>query len=83
MLGSDDPNAEIRYLVEVDEEWQGNVLAKAFDGYFDKVADLQQGEIKFISSSQAQKKNALKSSSKQVARHIRNALLEAYKADSN
>ncbi len=83
MLSSDDPNAEIRYLVEVDEEWQGKVLAKAFDGYFDKVADLNKGEIKFVSSSEAQKKNGLKSTSKQVARHIRSSLLKAYQTDSN
>ena len=83
MLKSDDPNAEIRYLVEVDEEWQGNVLAKAFDGYFDKVADLQNGEIKFLSTSQTMsKKSAFKSSSKNVGRHIRASLLQAYKSDS-
>jgi 3-dehydroquinate synthetase len=81
MLGSGDPNAEIRYLVEVDEEWQGNVLAKAFDGFFDKVADLQQGELKFVPSTEARNKNVLKSSSKNVAKHIRNSLLEAYRAD--
>ena len=83
MLKSEDPNAAIRYLVEVDEEWQGNVLAKAFEGYFDNVADLNRGEIKFISSSEARKKNVLKSNSKQVARHIRNSLLKVYQAESN
>ena len=81
MLGSGDPNAEIRYLVEVDEEWQGNVLAKAFDGYFDKVADLQQGEIKFLSSKQASRNNGLKSKSKDAAKHIRSRLLQAYESD--
>ncbi len=83
MLGSGDPNAEIRYLVEVDEEWQGNVLAKAFDGFFDKVADLQQGELKFVPSTEARNKNVLKSSSENVAKHIRNSLLEAYRADEH
>ena len=82
MLRSDDPNAEIRYLVEVDEEWQGAVLAQAFDGYFDKVADLQEGEIKFISTSQMKKANVMKSNSKQVAKHVRACLLQAYKSDS-
>lgn len=79
MLKSDDPNAEIRYLVEVDEEWQGNVLAKAFDGYFDKVADLQDGEIKFLSTSQLKsKRKGCQSQSKDVAKHIRSCLLKTY-----
>ena len=78
MLRSDDPNAEIRYLVEVDEEWQGQVLSLAFDSYFDKVADLEKGRITFVPTSQISKKNRLKSSSKQVAKHIRASLLKAY-----
>ena len=84
MLRSDDPNAEIRYLVEVDEEWQGNVLAQAFEGYFDKVADLQEGEIKFLSSSQIKNKSTgCKSKSKDVARHIRSSLLKHYQDDGD
>ena len=84
MLRSDDPNAEIRYLVEVDEEWQGNVLAQAFEGYFDKVADLQEGEIKFLSSSQIKNKSTgCKSKSKDVARHIRSSLLKHYQDDED
>jgi hypothetical protein len=84
MLRSDDPNAEVRYLVEVDEEWQGDVLGKAFDGYFDKVADLQKGELKFLPMKQTLCKSnrSLKSSSKDVARHIRSKLLEAYTSDN-
>merc|ERR1712038_1511986 len=80
MLSSNDPNAEIRYLVEVDEAWQGDVLGKAFDGYFDKVADLEKGEIKFQSSNY-RKKIEFKSKSKFVARNIRSRLIQAYKAD--
>jgi hypothetical protein len=85
MLRSADPNAEIRYLVEVDEDWQADVLGKAFDGYFDKVADLQNGEISFIPTSQrlSRKNINLKSKSKDVAIHIRSKLLEAYKADTS
>ena len=75
MLRSEDPNAEIRYLVEVDEEWQGDVLAKAFEGHFDMVADLQGEELKFIPTSQMR---SLKSQSKDVARQIRSKLLNAY-----
>lgn len=81
MLGSGDPNAEVRYLVEVDEEWQGQVLAQAFDGYFDKVADLEQGEIKFVSSSRS--RSDFKSKSKDVAKHIRASLLSTYEAAAN
>lgn len=81
MLSSDDPNAAVRYLVEVDEEWQGHVLGLAFDGVFDKVADLQDGEITFVSACESRKKDKLQSSSKRVARHIRARLLDAYKAD--
>jgi len=84
MLRSDDPNAEVRYLVEVDEDWQGDVLAKAFNGYFDKVADLQDGEIKFLPISQQRiRNNGCKSQSKEVARHIRSLLMTAYQSDSN
>lgn len=83
MLSSDDPNAKVRYLVEVDENWQAEVLGKAFDGYFDKVADLQNGDVCFIPTNQRQsrKRVHLKSASKEVAKHIRNKLLDAYKAD--
>jgi 3-dehydroquinate synthetase len=82
MLRSDDPNAEVRYLVEVDEDWQKNVLEKAFDGYFDKVADLQNGKLTFQSSAPMLKnRDLLRSSSKDVAQHIRNRLLKAYTSD--
>jgi hypothetical protein len=80
MLKSDDPNAEVRYLVEVDEEWQKNVLEKAFDGFFDKVADLQDGKLEFNSSAPVTKnQNLMKSSSKEVAKYIRSRLLHTYK----
>lgn len=82
MLRSDDPNAEVRYLVEVDEEWQKNVLEKAFDGYFDKVADLQNGKLHFRSSAPITKnRDLLSSSSAEVASFIRSQLLKAYVFD--
>jgi 3-dehydroquinate synthetase len=82
MLRSEDPNAEIRYLVEVDEEWQKNVLELAFDGYFDKVADLQDGKLRFRSSAPITKnRDLLRSTSSEVAAYIRTRLLKAYTAD--
>jgi 3-dehydroquinate synthetase len=83
MLASPDPNAEVRYLVEVDEEWQRDVLAKAFDGTFDNVADLHDGKLAFVPSSRNQQrtKSELRSSSVEVAAHIRKGLLAAYIAD--
>jgi len=82
MLRSDDPNAEIRYLVEVDEDWQRKVLAKAFDGEFDKVADLQNGKIEFVSSNAVRNnRNILRSGSKSVATYIRSRVMEAYNND--
>ncbi|GFH52968.1 2-deoxy-scyllo-inosose synthase [Chaetoceros tenuissimus] len=80
MLRSDDPNAEVRYLVEIDEEWQGAVLAKAFAGDFDMVADLENGEVKFLPKSNS-KRNQYKAKSKDVAKHIRARLLDAYERD--
>lgn len=40
MLRSQDPNAELRYLVEVDESLQASVIRRAWDGEFDLVADI-------------------------------------------
>jgi 3-dehydroquinate synthetase len=48
MLRSGDDSAELRYLVEVDEQWQYEVLCRAYDGDFDKVADLEDGKLKFV-----------------------------------
>lgn len=50
MAQSDDANAELRYLVEVDEDWQREVLFDAFEGEFDKVADMQDGELIFVNA---------------------------------
>lgn len=81
MLSSEDPNAEVRYLVEVDEEQQKIVLEKAFDGFFDKVADLQDGKLQFHSSAPITKnRDLLSSSSKDVSAYIRDRLLQTYHA---
>lgn len=76
MLGSEDPNAEVRYLVEVDEEWQKAVLEKAFEGFFDRSADLVDGEIKFVQESSTAYKYS--TTSTDVASHIRAELLKSY-----
>jgi 3-dehydroquinate synthetase len=48
MMRSTDKNAELRYLVEVDEDWQKRVLGMAYDGKFDKVADIDdEGKLRF------------------------------------
>ena len=49
MLRSDDHNAEVRYLVPVEESWQQAVLESAFDLEFDNVAHLDRssGKITF------------------------------------
>eukprot|EP00930_Biecheleria_cincta_P027178 TRINITY_DN1908_c0_g1_i2.p1 TRINITY_DN1908_c0_g1~~TRINITY_DN1908_c0_g1_i2.p1 ORF type:complete len:833 (-),score=141.90 TRINITY_DN1908_c0_g1_i2:350-2848(-) len=73
MMKSDDINAELRYLVEVDEEWQHNVLCRAFDGEFDKVADLVDGQLVFVSSGVA-----CQSSSETVADLIYEMLVRMY-----
>lgn len=80
MLGSNDPNAEVRYLVEVDEEWQKRVLLKAFEGEFDKVADLRQGDLTFVPCT-SEKRIKMKVSSKSVATFIRESLLSIYAHD--
>jgi len=84
MLSSEDPNAEVRYLVEVDEDWQKAVLEKAFEGYFDRSADLVDGEIKFVQESCTNSgKGAYKysTSSNGVASYIRAELLKSYAAE--
>jgi len=47
MLGSEDPNAEVRYMVVVSEELQRRALERAFELEFDLVAHLDGGEIAF------------------------------------
>mmetsp|Transcript_65557 Transcript_65557/g.156724 ORF Transcript_65557/g.156724 Transcript_65557/m.156724 type:complete len:941 (+) Transcript_65557:55-2877(+) len=48
LLRSDDPDAELRYLVEVTEDSQRDVLERAFDGEFDKVAVLKGPALQLV-----------------------------------
>merc|ERR1712048_356769 len=73
MAKSDDANAELRYLVEVDEDWQLKVLHEAFDGEFDKVADLQNGDLIFIPAC-----SPCKSSISEVAEMVYSKLANMY-----
>merc|ERR1712048_786613 len=73
MVRSDDLNAELRYLVEVDEDWQHDVLCKAFDGEFDKVADLVDNQLTFLVAG-----SPCKSSSREVAQKIYDMLVNLY-----
>jgi len=75
MARSDDVNAELRYLVEVDEDWQCKVLYEAFAGEFDKVADLHSGELVFADAS-----SPCQSSVEDVADFIYSRLAQMYSA---
>lgn len=81
MLGSRDPNAQIRYLVEVDEMWQKEVLGKAFDGHFDKVCDLVDNELTFVHFSE--KRPEFEAESVDVAHHIRSSIVAAYLTEND
>ena len=73
---SDDANAELRYLVEVDESWQAKVLGMGFDCEFDLVADLESsGELVFRPELDA---GAVPSGA--VANHIHSKIKELYAA---
>merc|ERR1712039_589913 len=73
MVKADDVNAELRYLVEVDERWQHDVLCRAFDCEFDMVADLVGNEVAFISAG-----SACQSRSVDVGEKIYKMLVEMY-----
>jgi len=76
MLKSDDYNAELRYLVEVDEQWQERVLSLAFDGAFDKVADISDSELQFKSHEEGRQTGAVF-----IAETIRTRLQAMYAVD--
>jgi len=78
MLRSDDKEAELRYLVEVDEEWQKDVLSLAFDGHFDKVADLEGDEFCFMPEKDGRSHRGV-----DVAKRIRSGLQAMYKAEQD
>eukprot|EP00656_Telonema_subtile_P013409 TRINITY_DN16814_c0_g1_i1.p1 TRINITY_DN16814_c0_g1~~TRINITY_DN16814_c0_g1_i1.p1 ORF type:complete len:681 (+),score=172.11 TRINITY_DN16814_c0_g1_i1:469-2511(+) len=80
MMRSTDSNAELRYLVEVDEEWQARVLGMAYDGLFDKVADIDEdGKMTFIPRSSIASTKNLTASSKDVGDFIHRAVGNIYK----
>jgi hypothetical protein len=69
-------------LLRLTKNGKKNVLELAFDGYFDKVADLQDGKLRFRSSAPITKnRDLLRSTSSEVAAYIRTRLLKAYTAD--
>ena len=87
MMRSTDKNAELRYLVEVDEAWQQRVLSMAYDGLFDKVADVNdEGRLTFIKRSSIRSSESLTSSSSDVGGFIHKAMATIYgvqKTDPN
>lgn len=79
MMRSTDKNAELRYLVEVDEAWQERVLNMAYDGHFDKVADMnEEGKLKFINRNKITTNKRLVSSSSDVGAFIHKAMKSIY-----
>jgi len=80
MMRSTDKNAELRYLVEVDEEWQERVLGMAYDGHFDKVADIDtKGKLVFLNRQDLEKKRkGYTSSSQDVGDFIHEAISAVY-----
>eukprot|EP00439_Symbiodinium_sp_Y106_P020118 s6678_g2.t1 len=52
LLRSSDPDAELRYLVEVTEDSQREVLERAFDCEFDKVAVLKGDQLHLVKRSE-------------------------------
>ena len=83
MMRSANFNAELRYLVEVDEDWQKRVLGQAFDGYFDNVADIDEyGKLIFksrLKKSAPKKKLRLTSASGEVGSYIHKAVSSIYR----
>jgi hypothetical protein len=76
MLRSRDVNAELRYLVQVPETMQAEMLHRAWNGDFDLCADLQEGELVFVSYREDNASYA--SSSDKVASYIHNSIAEVY-----
>jgi len=82
MMRSANFNAELRYLVEVDEDWQKSVLGQAFDGHFDNVADIDEnGRLVFKArrKKQVQKKLRLTAESGEVGSYIHRAVSNIYR----
>jgi len=73
MVKSADAAAELRYLITINEQLQRNVLSKAYDCEFDKVADIRDGEMMFIPYGVKREASA-----SQVAKTLRSSLKELY-----
>lgn len=59
LLRSDDPSAELRYLVEVSEDSQRDVLVDAFEGHFDNVLVAEgPGQLSHVPRAQAPERDA-------------------------
>lgn len=78
MLRSADTNAEIRYLVQVNEVWQREVLIKAFEGYFDNVADFRDQSIVFVPLSEVRNIYSLYTTGRTLSTYIRKELFLLY-----
>ena len=78
MLKSSDPNAELRYLVEVPEELQARMLQRAWAGDFDRVADLEtiEGTSQLVFKPFG---SNLEIDSKEVGEYIHSQVAELYR----
>jgi len=73
MVKSADTAAELRYLVTINEKLQSDVLSKAFDGEFDKFADIRDGELVFVPYGEQRQAR-----SDEVAKALRSSLQQLY-----
>ena len=82
MLRSDDSNAEVRYLVLVEESWQQAVLESAFDLEFDNVAHLDSATGKVVFAPLASCPRA-PAQSAEVAHALRSRIYALYGDDES
>ncbi len=75
MLRSRDTNAELRYLVQVPETMQEEMLRRAWNGDFDLCADLVDEELVFVPYRED---NRYASSSDEVASYIHESIADIY-----
>lgn len=77
MLRSRDEHAELRYLVQVPERMQAEMLRKAWNGDFDLCADLNEsGELIFV--PYREEHASYHASSDKVAAYIHNGIADVY-----
>ena len=81
-MRSTDSNAELRYLVEVDEAWQEAVLCMAYEGKFDRVADINlEGKLMFVERCKVTSPSSLISESADVAEFMHQSIQAVYDVD--